>query len=80
VIPLQLARAGTSLVGAQALEGLDTLVRGEEARRGDVVVEKPPYDGGGDDGEEADEEEDAVCQICQYLLRTREGKQRAERK
>ncbi|KAJ0165013.1 hypothetical protein CTA2_12598 [Colletotrichum tanaceti] len=56
--PLEVAAAGAGLVGAQALDGLQLLAVGEEAGRGDIVVEDEVDEGRGEDGEEADEDEE----------------------
>lgn len=57
MLPLEGAGAGAGLVGTEALDGLDALLRGQEAGGGDVVVEEPVDEGSTGYGNEANEKE-----------------------
>lgn len=56
----EFAGAGAGLVGADALDGLELFVFGEEAGGGNVAVEVPVDDGSGEDGDYANEEKETV--------------------
>jgi hypothetical protein len=58
LLPLELTRSGTRLVGAEPLDTLKPLLLGEEASGGDVIIEEVVYNRSGDDGEQTDEDEE----------------------
>ncbi len=59
MLEFEIAGAGACVVGTEALNGLGFFVGGEEACRGNIVVEIDVDDRGRDDGYEAYEQEDA---------------------
>ena len=57
LLPLELSRTGTSLVGAEPLDSLQLLVLREEASRGDIVIHEHVHHRRGEDGYETDKDE-----------------------